>query len=547
MEIKFMRIRNIIYAAAATLLAACTNSDEMPTPGTVALQVNATITNANTRLGFSGTTFASGKAISLFADDGTTSSGTATPITYTANASSSANTGGDASSKAAFSPVSGSGYLFNTENDVKFTAIYPAITSDGGSFSVTSDGNLSNTSGGNISTATQSDDLDILFAEGEASIFDPELKLTFSHVMAKLTFNLAAGDGFDATEVQGATVELTSIITDATFNTATGTLTPATTKGEVTANVTSSSSADYAAIAEAIVIPQSEEATFNLKVTYNGMSYTKRLTIKLEAGNNYVYPVTLNKQSLTVGSASIADWDNVEVEDAVRMKYQPYYQIITNKADVQKYDYLLNDGTFMRVSTDNLTKLTDTDKANIAGVVFWTKADKVEGCPDLSTDGQLSEDLQHGLVVSAKAGVSTMWISESITVGVTKENINVLNGYSNTLRLKDYNESNPTYPVLAVSVFADEKEVTGTSGWYLPSPREVIYLYGGTTIGSSMTFSLNYSELDKYLTNKLEYEYWTSVERNNDGYVYYVSSTMNGYYGYWTKTLKYTVRPICAF
>jgi hypothetical protein len=277
------------------------------------------------------------------------------------------------------------------------------------------------------------------------------------------------------------------------------------------------------------------------------MSYTKRLTIKLEAGNNYVYPVTLNKQSLTVGSASIADWDNVEVEDAVRMKYQPYYQIITNKADVQKYDYLLNDGTFMRVSTDNLTKLTDTDKANIAGVVFWTKADKVEGCPDLSTDGQLSEDLQHGLVVSAKAGVSTMWISESITVGVTKENINVLNGYSNTLRLKDYNESNPTYPVLAVSVFADEKEVTGTSGWYLPSPREVIYLYGGTTIGSSMTFSLNYSELDKYLTNKLEYEYWTSVERNNDGYVYYVSSTMNGYYGYWTKTLKYTVRPICAF
>jgi hypothetical protein len=115
------------------------------------------------------------------------------------------------------------------------------------------------------------------------------------------------------------------------------------------------------------------------------------------------------------------------------------------------------------------------------------------------------------------------------------------------LRLKDYNESNPTYPVLAVSVFADEKEVTGTSGWYLPSPREVIYLYGGTTIGSSMTFSLNYSELDKYLTNKLEYEYWTSVERNNDGYVYYVSSTMNGYYGYWTKTLKYTVRPICAF
>jgi hypothetical protein len=546
MENKFMRIRNIIYAAAATLLAACTNSDEMPTPGTVALQVNATITNANTRLGFSGTTFASGKAISLFADDGTTSGGTTTPITYTANADASA--GGDANSKAAFSPASGSGYLFNTEDDVKFTAIYPAITS-GGSFSVTSDCKLSNTSGGNISTATQSDDLDILFAEGEASIFDPELKLTFNHVMAKLTFNLTAGDGFDATEVQGATVELTSIITDATFNTATGTLTPATTKGEVKANVTSSSAADYAAIAEAIVIPQSEEATFNLKVTTdNDMSYTKRLTIKLEAGNNYVYPVTLTKQSLTVGSASIADWDNVEVEDAVSMRYQSPIKTITDKADVRKYDYLMKDGTFLRVPSEYLSSLSDSEKENIAGVVFWTKAENAEDCPDLSTDGQLSEDLQHGLVVSANAGISEIWNeSTNSTIGGTTYNIEALNGYSNTMVLKKYNDSNPTYPVLAVSAIANEGKVTGTSGWYLPSPREGVYLFGGTTCLYEF-FTKDTSEINKYLSNKLEAAIWTSIEYYSPSA--YVVNILYGS-GEFGAALKNKdgiyVRPICAF
>jgi hypothetical protein len=528
----------------------------MPTPGTVALQVNATITNANTRLGISGTTFASGKAISLFAYDGTTSSGTATPITYTANAdaSSSASAGGDASSKVAFSPASGSGYLFNTEDDVKFTAIYPAITSDG-SFSVTSDGNLSNTSGGNISTATQSDDLDILFADGEASIFDPELKLTFNHVMAKLTFNLTAGDGFTATEVQEATVELTSIITDATFNTATGKLTPATTKGEVTATVTSSSATDYAAIAEAIVIPQSE-ATFNLKVTYNGMSYTKRLTTKLEAGNNYVYPVTLNKQSLTVGSASIADWDNVEVEDAVSMRDSRTIRSITDKSSVRKYDYLMKDGTFLHVPEESLDYLSDAQKNNIVGVVFWTKAENVKGCPDLSTDGQLSADYQHGLVVSAKAEISTAWIGTvNFTLGVTTYNIDALNGYSNTLKLKEYNNSEKcTYPVLAVSAIANEENVIRTSGWYVPSSRELFYLFGGTVVKDDgmmgYGFTEDCSEINKYLTNKLtEVDYWTSEEADayNAKIVYYINNSHWGGSVVNYKTSTSYVRPICAF
>jgi hypothetical protein len=307
---------------------------------------------------------------------------------------------------------------------------------------------------------------------------------------------------------------------------------------------------DYAAIAEAIVIPQ--EATFNLKVTTdNDMSYTKRLTIKLEAGNNYVYPVTLNKQSLTVGSASIADWDNVEVEDAVSMKYQSPIKTITDKADVQKYDYLMKDGTFLRVPSEYLSSLSDSEKENIAGVVFWTKADKVEDCPDLTTDEELVKlGYTNGLVVSAKARVSTKWIeSVDFALGVTTYNIDALNGYSNTQKLKEYNNSEKcTYPVLAVSVFADEEEVTGTSGWYLPSPREGIYLFGGTTVVYSYGFKANYSELNKYLLYQLDDSVclWTSVEYDNSN-AYYVTPNMHGYYDCWTKTLSFNVLPICAF
>jgi hypothetical protein len=280
------------------------------------------------------------------------------------------------------------------------------------------------------------------------------------------------------------------------------------------------------------------------------MSYTKRLTIKLEAGNNYVYPVTLNKQSLTVGSASIAEWDNVEVEDVVSMKYQPYYQIITNKADVQKYDYLLNDGTFMRVSTDNLTKLTDTDKANIAGVVFWTKPENLD-------EGLVGLGYTNGLVVSMNEYTSQWMEKTGVTVGVTNASTNLC-GYSDTKNLKEYNDEHPTTPVLAVSVFADEPNVINTSGWYLASAMEMVYLFGGTTATMNDTFDSDDCTTINYYLNSIggtvvdvdSYNavlYWTSKEEGDD-FAYTVGRFMELYcIGKNYKVRSFHVRPICAF
>jgi hypothetical protein len=211
----------------------------------------------------------------------------------------------------------------------------------------------------------------------------------------------------------------------------------------------------------------------------------------------------------------------------------------------------MKDGTFLRVSSDDLSQITDEQKTNIAGVVFWTKEENADDCPDLSTDGQLSEDLQHGLVVSANAGISTAWIgSVAFALEVTTDDFNALNGYSNTLALKKYNDGNPTYPVLAVSVFAGEKDITGTSGWYLPSTREGVYLLGGTTIVYDYYFSGDASEIDKYLTNKIEENgIWTSVEYNDKSS--YCVGIWNGKGGigayYKILSNRYYSRPICAF
>jgi hypothetical protein len=276
------------------------------------------------------------------------------------------------------------------------------------------------------------------------------------------------------------------------------------------------------------------------------MDYTKKLTATLAAGTNYSYPVTLNKESMTVGTVSIADWTDKETDDDVSMKYQSPIKTITNKADVRKYDYLMKDGTFLRVDVNNLDKLSESDKANIAGVVFWTKEENAEGCPDLSTDGTLPSDCQHGLVVSVNE-YSTVWMNSATKVGVTEFSNYKLNGYSNTNKLKEYNANNPEYPVLAVTVFANEKDIANTSGWYLPSSREGVYLYGGTTINSQNFFTPNHSELDNFLTNGLKSKLWTSEESTANVACIIASDSMGSTFSGGRKILDSYVRPVCAF
>jgi hypothetical protein len=289
----------MIYAAAAMMMAACTNDSDVNAPAEVALQVNATISGTATRLGISGEKFAEGAAVSVFAD------GESTPKTYTADAD------GNLSATA--------GYLLNDDKLTTFTACYPVLSAAGEAIAVntatsgrSSQSSAEPTDDSQAATA-QTDDLDILFAKGKASRALPEMALKFSHVMSKLTFSLTAGDGISASDLGKATLKLSGLVTDGTFSTTTGEVKAGTTKGTINPAVSGAS-------AEAIIVPQAE-ATILLTLTIGGMDYTKRFTLAPEAGNNYAYPVTVNANGFSLGTVSIKPWNDVEDDEDVRMEY----------------------------------------------------------------------------------------------------------------------------------------------------------------------------------------------------------------------------------
>lgn len=278
------------------MLAACSQTDEWGTADPVTLQVSATISDATTRVGVAGTSFAEGDVISLFADDATSA------VAYTADAAGQ---------------FAGN-YVFQTGGEVAFTACYPAVADN---------------SDVTLDLTDQTDDLDCLFAKGgKAAAAFPELALTFTHVMSKLTFRLSAGNGFakadastdastdasaegetTAAGIADAEVHLVGLPSSGTFSPATGTVEALSAQDEIPAVTSVSAAKDADLSVEALVLPQSE-ATFTLKVTIGEMDYTKRLTTPLAPGCNYIFPVTVNKRGLTVGDVSIATWDDEKVD-----------------------------------------------------------------------------------------------------------------------------------------------------------------------------------------------------------------------------------------
>jgi hypothetical protein len=272
--------------------------------------------------------------------------------------------------------------------------------------------------------------------------------------------------------------------------------------------------------------------------------------------------VTVNANGFSLGTVSIKPWNDVEDDEDVGMSYvMPSPEIIDEKANVRKYDYLLSDGTFWRVPKACLAEITDEQKEKIVGVVFWTEAENAEDCPGFGDDNsELSAmGCTHGLVVSLNK-YSTKWMDSKTLVGVTETDIEKLNGYKNTVALRNYNNTNQSAPVLAVSVFADETNIKNTSGWYLPSTREVVYMWGGTTLSqrdgdNELSFTEDLSTLNKYLTTirgttgiENGEHYWTSCEiSSNDAHIINMYMDMYPCVFETDKTYTFHSRPICAF
>lgn len=225
---------------------------------------------------------------------------------------------------------------------------------------------------------------------------------------------------------------------------------------------------------------------------------------------------------------------------------------------LQAGDFYLKDGTLL--SKD--AALTDAQKAACAGIVFWV-GDATAIDPALKRD---FPQCKHGLVVSLKettsawqetydsqssiqswAGTQEFYKSDDYCAlnDVDNDSPGGIQGYNNTQILKEYNKSEyaANYPVTILNSFDEITEgiilPNVTSGWYLPSPRELVELYNVMeTVNQSLTAFGNDQQLSP------EYS-WSSGE---DCGIYAWSVRLsNGDVSRGSKTNNAYVRLVSAF
>lgn len=135
----------------------------------------------------------------------------------------------------------------------------------------------------------------------------------FAHVMTQLVFVFKAGtdDGVsDLTRLTG--YKLCSVITDATFNTLSCTITPGTTTSDITVTgINDAAGKQQYEAAPLIVVPQTPSGGITLEVYFDGNTYRASLTPPTggwQGGYSYTYTVTTKNTALEVSNAEISGW-----------------------------------------------------------------------------------------------------------------------------------------------------------------------------------------------------------------------------------------------
>ena len=289
-------MKNYLTLAAATLtFAACSNNNEPANVENepVAAQVYASI-NGLSRA--TGTEWAANDRIGISTvGDGAT---TYTNVPYKYNA-------GFASE--------GTTIYFQGTEEVTFSAYYPFAGTDG-----TAEATITATTTADNQTAANQPTIDFLFATGaKASKAAPEVKFTgenaFKHCMSMVTLTFKEGN--DVTLTNNLTAyTLSGLKLNGTFTTANGTTAVTGDAADLAMTVTDVTVAEKAYTAPSVILFPQDAASISLKITIDGKTFTATLNVpegKLQAGNNYTYPVTISKQGLSVGEATITDWNTV--------------------------------------------------------------------------------------------------------------------------------------------------------------------------------------------------------------------------------------------
>jgi hypothetical protein len=585
-----MKLNNILkIALIAPLLVACGESDEFDGNAGGVATFSGTIDGVNTR---------------MYNDEWEEEDAIGVSVVTAGSATTGSNVKYiTADGDGTFSPDSAK-ITYGDKNSVDFAAYYPY------------DENLPEDG---IIKFTSAPIRDYMFAKGSGKSSKPNVKFQFSHVMSQVVLNLTAGTGVKFSGTIG--LSLGNIIQDGSFNTLTGdvTLTEKATASSMSASLNLPSGYETTSIVWSLNFLPQTLSTLDLELTIDGTTYAATLSLPtvddeqgLLAGRSVSYDITVNKSSLNASNGTIVGWTKDEGSFTSG-------KLGTHMADeAQLYDLAFSDGSFVSVWPegvskdaiivgDNLTKLQNNinnlnsnQSAGVVGIVYWT------GDPT-TDDGLLQTDYpgcKHGLILALKDlhtatikwqdqeyenySVSEQienWDSnlkpqsnESISINFDEgsnvdntanvEQLNKILGYNNTKLLRAYNYyysdcDHKVRPIEYLDLFiAGNKAPEGSSGWFLPSPKELVLITksDGDVSFHTGSSSLQYQNIQNILEtlsnaskmslNSSMQKYWSSSEGKSPTYykTLYVNINFGGYVYYLEKNNAYaTARAVCAF
>ena len=335
-KIMTMNMRFFIIAAAATLLAACTQENEVQN-NPVEARITAGVSGPKTRAVDNGWN-ADRTGVMVVDAPGTTTTmgGKYKNVGY---ATTSTGTNAD------FTPMTAGGGIFFEDAFLEFTFAAYAPYASGANASTLpgTDGKITvNTS--NQPTTTEQEKVDYIHATGAKADKDsPTVSFTdntaaggsdcsFKHKMARLILKVQVSntDGFDDTAVlEFADYKLGGLVHEGTFDVKTGT---AATAGSVVSDwmlrqctgapktatdkcVATFDAATGVMTFTMILLPQTLANALVLEISPDDgeyQSYSNKDMIKpaLEAGYSYTYTITVKKTGLTLSGSTIENWND---------------------------------------------------------------------------------------------------------------------------------------------------------------------------------------------------------------------------------------------
>lgn len=437
---------------------------------------------------------------------------------------------------------------------------------------------------------------DFLYAPTqEINFADNPKSLNFYHQTARVVINIVNAEAAtDAGQIRSVVLgkdinlALSGAYTAPTGEANVGTWnTDKAVMGTITPKDITSSGSKYLKTYTALVIPQNMQGKKFIGITLTDGEtyyYTPKTAedANFESGMEYTYDVTVKYGHLEAVKVNESEtWgsngDPIEVKSilagftAADLKIGDYYYSdgTTSDGGYRKYA----DGTSELLGILPETKSAGTSRS-VIGIVFWVG-------DATATDNTLRSkhsDCTHGLVVALDDAADAIawqnprssvqdWLNSNkpeylpVASGLgSNDPLDNIQGYNNTKAIEEFNDGNAGNLVQAVStVVAYHNKVSApatSSGWYLPSAKELTLLCGEDLddiwnnrwyIGTATKDIINekIALIGDGATEISSAYYWSSTE-SSDYYAFDVDFD-GGYVYNRSKSYTYRVRGVLAF